>query len=937
MCCNCKTVCRIALSLICLFSFRGVEAQDAAPVPVSMEIRSASVGNRIVSHVLKIANLSQQPFNGTVLLDPHSEVRSLSNDERRISIAPGDSAFVAYKLLVGDSEAGRKTVRYAVLNDRKEEVLHRETHMDIERRERIYLQSDDTPVMVINPEDSIRIRVTVDNSGNTVEDVTVVFNVANLRGVPPFTEFKARVAPMERKQFTYSFLPSKNLLSSSQFSVQITAMKGREKTIFGNKSVTVQNVFSNRHYIDTDPARTLYPGQGSADNSLTLSYRQYNSTSGMLQLQGGGYMNLPDGYLHLKGNIYQYNSQQTPMVTNTSLMYKLYENEFTVGNVSEQTELPLYGRGAKVLFSDVEKRNTLTFGAVDQNFNLVGSEPWFSDYYSFYVQGTLGANNFERGLKATYIYQKNPYEKASYNVGGLQWRTLLGKHWSIHLESYGSMGNYEAIRGSKFSGSAEVRYRGDLPAGVSLNGSGYWSDGHFPGSRKGTLSLSQGISKKFRNDLYLSASGGFNKTEPKSYAYKYTYRSENSYANLSFSLPKLGKVTPSMYYRYQGESSPSYSSWLESETAAGNLRMASHRLGAQGRWQSPDAKHSLFTTVEGGFFDDPLQGGRTPQSKATLNYSWEGFSADVSHQKGAFYLYEYMTSKSLGKEFYRFTASASYRKTIAKKLSLSSGMQFSRDRYQGNVPSANLTADYFAGNNLAFFLNAYWYRYNFGNSSNIFNVQVGVTWNFSKAQPLSGRKSTVAQVYYDHNGNSRFDKGDEPASGYLLDMDEKAFIAGKDGKVRYSLVPYGQYTFKPLRAGRWFFSPKKITVDGSRKKIDIPLTQSGSLRGNIRYVEGENSLDIVPRYEGIRFVIADPTGKNIVQTVVTDAQGRFHTFLPVGEYTITLDKKTLLDNTDCEDSTRTLTVEAGKTSEPAPFVVAIKSRKVNVKKFFSAP
>jgi len=36
--------------------------------------------------------------------------------------------------------------------------------------------------MVINPEDSVRIQVTVHNSGNTVEEVTVVFNVPNLRG-----------------------------------------------------------------------------------------------------------------------------------------------------------------------------------------------------------------------------------------------------------------------------------------------------------------------------------------------------------------------------------------------------------------------------------------------------------------------------------------------------------------------------------------------------------------------------------------------------------------------------------------------------------------------------------------------------------------------------------------------------------------------------------
>lgn len=932
---NRKTACHIKLSLICLFAFAGLKAQPVTPGPIDLEIRESSVGERVISHILKIVNRSEQPFNGTVLLDPLSEIRSLSQDEREVSVAPGDSTFVAYRLIVGDAGAGRKTIGYAVFNEKKEKVVSREAYIDIEKRERIYLLADDTPVMAINPEDSVRIRVTVDNSGNTREEVTVVFNVPNLRGVSPFTELKETVAPMERKQFTYSFIPSGNLLSSGRFSVQVTAMKGKEKTIFGNKTVTVQNVFTDRKYVDLNPARSLYPGQGTADNSLTLSYRQYNASSNMMQLQGGGYMNLPAGYLHLKGNIYKYGSQRTPMVTNTSLMYRLYENEFTVGNVSEQTELSLFGRGAKAMFSDEKKSKTLTFGAVDQNFNLAGSEPWFSDYYSFYVQGALGANNSDKGVKATYIYQKNPYDKATYNVGSLQWRTLLGKDWSIHLETHGSLSSYEDVADNKFSGAAELRYRGNLSSGLSLNGSGYYSDGYFPGSRKGTLSFTQGISKKLLNDLYISGSIGYNKTAPRSYAYTYTYRSENSYGNITLSLPRLGRISSSLYYRHQGESSPSYASWLDVETVSGDVRMASHRLGGQWRWQSPNVRHSLFGSLEGGFFTDPLGGGRPGQAKTTLNYSWQGLTADVSYQKGAYYLYEYMTAKRLDKEFYRFTASASINKNLSKKVSFSSNINFTRDAYQGNVPSANLTANYFAKDNMAFFLNAYWYRYRFVNTSNVFNVQVGVTWNFSKSQPLSGKKSTViAQVYYDHNANNRYDNGDEPAGDYLLNLDEKAFISGKDGKVRYSLVPYGEYTLKPMQVGRWFFDRKKITVNSTRTKIDIPLKQNGTLRGNIRYVAGEHSLEIVPRYEGLRFTITN-TGKSVVQTVVTDAEGRFRTFLPVGEYIITLDKKTLLEHTDCEDFTRTFKIEAGKVNELEPFIIEIKSRKVNVKKFFA--
>lgn len=935
MVCNRKTVCSTGLSLIFLFTFTGVNAQSAAEEPVTLEIRESSVNEPIVSHILKITNRSEQPFNGTVLLDALPEIRPLSQPEREVSVDPGDSSFIAYKMVLGrDIAAGRKTVRYCVYDEKKEKVLCRETYIDIEKREQIYLLADDAPVMVINPEDSVRIQVTVNNSGNTREEVTVVFNVPNLRGAPPFTELKEMVLPMEQKRFTFSFIPSGNLLSSGQFSVRVTAMKGEEKTIFGNKTVTVQNVSANRSYVDINRVRSLFPGQGSDDNSLTLSYRQYNSSSNMLQLQGGGYLNLPAGYLHLKGNIYKYNSQPTPMVTNTSLTYKLYENVFTVGNVSEQTELPLYGRGMKANFSDEKKSKTLTFGAVDQNFNLIGSEPWFANYYSFYAQGALGVNNMDRGVKATYIYQKNPYEKAAYNVAGLQWRTLLGKDWSIQLEAHGSLSNYENVPGNKFSGAAEFRYKGKLFSELNLDGSGYYSDAYFPGSRKGTVSLTQGISRKLLNDLYIGGSIGYNRTAPKSYAYDYTYLSENSYGNLTLSLPKRVRISSSFYYRYQGESSPSYTSYLDAEAVSGNVQMTSHRMGWQWQWQSPNVRHSLFGTLEGGFFPDPLGSGRSGQAKTTLNYSWQWLMIEASYQKGAYYLYEYMMAKQRDKEFTRFTSSASLNSNISKKVSLNANINFTRDVYQGNVPSANLTANYTPNDDLAFFLNAYWYRYQFINTSNVFNVQVGVTWNFSKTQPLSGKKSNlIAQMYYDYNANNRYDNGDEPARDYLLNLDNKAFISDEDGKVRYSLVPYGEYTLKPMKAGQWSFDQKKIKVDGFKTRIEIPLRQSGTLRGSIRYEAGENSVEIVQRNEGFRFTISGNEGK-FQQTVVTDANGHFITFLPVGEYTITLDQKTLPEHTECKEPVRNFSVKAGELNQLDPFVIEVKSRQVNVRKFF---
>lgn len=925
----------ILLVLITSFSVSEGKTQSITDSAINMSIRESSVKNSILSHVVRIKNRSVTPFKGLIKLETLQEIRLLSQNERVIEVAPGDSVFVSFKMIVEENiEAGKEKIQYDIFNEKKEKILSKEVFINIEKRVQLQLLTDNIPQIIIHPQDSVRINVTVNNNGNTHENVTLVFNVPGLRGRPAFSELKAIIAPKENKQFTYSFMPSSNLLSLGQFPVIITSMNGDEKTLFGNRTIIVQNIFSDRNFVDTNPSHSLLSNYGSDNNSLSISYHQYNSSSNILNLRGGSVLNLPAGYLQLKGEMYKYNSENVPIVSNTSLVYKLDENEFMLGNINEMAELSLFGRGAKVILSDDKRSKTLTFGAIDQNFNLLSLQPLFSDYYSFYMKGTLGQTNTQKGvMQAIYIYQKNPYEKAIYNVVGLQWGIVLKPDWKIKLAVHGSLGSYENLPDSKLSGSAEMTYRGKISSSLTLDGSAYYSDSYFPGNRKGTLFFSQGISQKITNDIHINWNFNFNKSAPKSYINNYTYQSETHYGNVTITLPKLSKLLSSFYYQYQNENTPSYTARIGTDSISENLRMSSNRLGWQWSWQSPDSKHSLYGTLEGGFFSNPSETGRGFQGKSTLNYSYHWLTVDASYQKGAYYLYEYMMSKQSNEEFKRFTAAASINKNISNKISLISNMNFSWDTYQGNVPSVNLTAKYILKDNLAFFINGYWSQYKFiTNTTNILNAEVGFTYNFGNVQPQSGRKSTInAQLYYDNNANSIYDEGDEAASNYLLSISGKTFIADEKGKIRYKLVPYGKYTIKPIQAGRWFFDQKKIQVNRSKVTIEIPLKQSGTLQGKIQYVIGKHSLGI-PRYKGIRFTITN-SDKSVSYTAITDNDGKIITFLPVGEYSITLDKKTLAEHTDCKDPNRTFRIEARNTTILDAFYIETQSRQVNVKRF----
>jgi hypothetical protein len=928
---------RFILHFLLIFFLMTAGALQLFPASVELELRSAQVNGQLVSHILMVTNRTAESFRGQIIVNVPEGVRPLSQEGRMLDLAPGDSCFIAYRLqMTRDIEAGEKVIYYTLQDEGENEIDDTSVVIAVPRRERLTLMTDNRPYILTNPDDSVRISVTINNSGNVTEEVILVFNVPNLRNGSSFTEVTAILAPGAQRTLTHSFMPSSNLLQAVQFPVHITGMKGREKKLFDSKSITVQSVITQRSYNPFDRDQLLNTGNGSTDNGVALSYRQYSNTSSMLQLQGGSYIDLPAGYLHLKGNLYQYDSQRSPILTNTSLTYRINESEVILGNVSQQAELSLFGRGTKLVFSDKMGLRSVTLGAIDQNYNLIGSQPWFSEYYSFFVNGEIGTEKDRVKSSATYIYQHNPYEKADYHLSSLDGRYAPNANWQLEMKVHGAMGRYEEMDGNRYSGAGEMRYSGKLFEKMSLNGSAYYSDPYFPGSRKGTLSISQGASLRLSDYIGINSSFSYNRTEPRSYRYDYNYRSENNYGNFSLSLPPFSNFSSSLFYQFQQESSPSYSRSMGTGYEGMILTMTSHRAGIQWRWQNGKVKHSLYGSLEGGSFLDPIVSQWTEQGKVSLNYAFGEFTSGISWQQGAYYLYEQVMAQQQQRPFTRLTLSAAINHDFSKKFTLSSGFNFIRDINQGEVPSATINARYIPRINLSFFLNGYWYKYPYMQNKDIINVEMGLQYNFKKGEPLKGRKSAlIAKVYYDQNANNRFDKGDELAKGYLIDIDRKAFISDKKGEVRYTSVPFGTYTVKPVRTGQWTFDQKEIEMKSFKTNVEIPLRQSGTLRGSIRYESGENSVEISPRYEGFRLIITGSDEK-VVQTVVTDGSGSFITFLPVGEYKITLDKNTLMEHTQCKDLQRSFRIEAGKVNRLDPFVIEVKTRKVNVRKFFQA-
>lgn len=421
--------------------------------------------------------------------------------------------------------------------------------------------------------------------------------------------------------------------------------------------------------------------------------------------------------------------------------------------------------------------------------------------------------------------------------------------------------------------------------------------------------------------------------EPKSYAFSYNYLSINNSGTLSLSLPKLISIYPSLQYQYQEETSNSYSK-NNTDGKKDNNRMRANRAGINLRWLSWNTKHSIQALAEAGLTDNFDGDKKRTQAKYSFNYAFKGFTLSTSYQDGAFYIFEQVKAQHNNWKFNRITGGVSYQSNIGRRFSINNGIYFSDDTWQGENITINGAITYNPADNWSVFANGYWNRFNFMNTvRRNSNFEIGLTYNFKNAKPSSKRKSKMlALVYYDNNYNNKFDENDKVAEDYLININDKAFITNKKGEVKYNYIPYGKYSISPISSGRWYFKSTPVDVNGAKTIVNIPLKQNGVLEGKITYTVEKSSLKTPLRYSGIRFIISNKDNVT-VQTAITDSKGNFKTFLPEGEYTIELDKNTLMENSDCIEFLRKIKIEAGESSTSEVFDVKIQGRIINIKRF----
>lgn len=908
---------------------QGSESAQPVRLYAERELKRSAQQN-IISTVLKVANSSDSAFEGSLRTIIPEGMKAVSSDVISIRIEAGDSLFVPYKMIVTPAlPAGESVVTFMLEDMRQQELQKHQALFKTEDKIVLNLNVEERNILITNANDSVRIAAKVKNNGNSRQSVAVVFSIPTLQRGVNFVERTATVEPMEEKIIVFSFIATTELLNQQNFHINVSGLRGKEKVLFGSSSVSVQNASSHQQYVYNNFEYGLYNPYSKNSFSLNHRFSNYSST-GTTQLLGTGSIDLPAGFVGLSANLYSYGRGRDIVATNTTVAYQLERNEIVAGSIYESLELSMSGRGAAVQVGN-KHNNSLKVGFIDQQYNVFSTESMLDNTHSFYALANFGGMGYDRKGQASLIHQYDIYEKARHTVAGGEVNNLFGKRWNGTLKTHAAVSSPFEGGKEQYSGAAEIRYNGNVK-GTDVSGNYYYSSPYFPGNRRGATYMQQSVYKRLSRENAFRVGGYYSRYAPQSHALQMNYKNSQVSGDAEYYLPRVENTTVSFGYQFQYERSNSYamqSGYNKPE------HIRSHRAKTAVRWNSENSNHSLMTAYEYGFSGLP-ENKNEMQMKSSVTYAYKWLNTSINWQEGSFYLSDYYMSKRLNKSYKRIMGSMGLNKNFGIYLQAYAGANLIYDLYNNYSPSLFANIRYAPNQTFSIYTNSSWMKYRYANipSRTSWNSEVGVTINLNGRKASSGRKSNINLIaFHDTNANGIYDKGEKPAEGYKVKIDNKTFVTNDKGKATYSRVPFGKYNIGRVSERGWFSATDTIDVKKYRTTTYIPLQQAGSVTGQVELIfDAKTSIDTPPSREGIVFIATSEDG-NVSQRIYTDKEGRFTIFLPAGEYTIELITGSLHPDLSSDKNIRKFSITPGKISKLSNFQLQVRQKKVNIKRF----
>ncbi|MBE8719303.1 hypothetical protein C4F40_00985 [Sphingobacterium sp. Ka21] len=903
---------------------------------------SLTVQEGVVSLDIQLGQLdSLAEFKGHLLLTVPSGMQALQGDRIAIDLPAGKRRFLSLKFRV--SAIGRlkgQSIGIKVADQQGTVTGNRRIGLLVAERRSVVLQDQSATTYFKSTGDSIALQIAVINNGTTDEPVRLVFTSPNRTGNREFNVVSMLLKASADSVIQFRIPVERYMLELPQYTVNVAGLY-ESSEVFGNLSILTGNLTSSRNFqriFDQNLVGNVYSRnyiEGMVSNLLMEQQMYY--------LRSRGEYAAADGILRYEVHMNQAGGRQfLPNINNTYLAYEGNGWGTTLGNIQENTEVSIFGRGIKVYTLDSLSRATATVGVVEKSADLLGAYNLGSPGYTAYGQLTLGRDIDElKSYDGLLYYDLSRYDSTQSllftNQFGLLPERLQEK---IRLDGFVGAG-VQTYYGHEHGTTDSIQPSGAL--GIRLVGQqdkwsyssdNFYSTPYYTGNRRGSIQVQQRVSRRYKN-YQLGASYIFNKFAPQYISSRMApFENEISKADIFVSAPLSAFVNVSLQPSYSTEKG---SVFLGSENA--RITKRGWELATTATLRSPNFKHSLFTQFQMGLIQISDRIPNQFAFRSNLTYTYKRLNLYGSYQHGAFQVYELYNSLLFNIPFRpRYGMGTAFNgKALQDKLTWNVNVSASISSDYGHTYAGNSNLSYKLGKNtmLTSLLQYNYTKAVSGFSYDFANLQLGIRQNLksrdlTKKRPRSGDLDIFC--FYDNNGNGIFDKGDEIAADYTLLVDNIVFITNKKGHAQFRKVPYGNYTlFFPPRDNYQAASQKVVLAEGNLQ-VTVPLQQLSKVTGAIDLqIDANLSLEVNQSLRGYRVLAKNEEG--VLTEALTDEAGEFTFLLPAGNYSFLLEETSLPENVYLTENLQLATVQIGENTRIPSFELKVKMKKVEIKRF----
>lgn len=891
----------------------------------------------LVPLTIQLQNNSATAFSGKLVLKTVDGIQMIGQSADAISMEANSKRFVPVRIAIGRSApSGNSDLVFALIDDSGTAKAQFTTKLTIESIRKVQLSAYEPNQLMQNVGDSLIVSAQLTNRGNSKENITITASFPDLRGGNKVEKKQVLLDAYQDTIITFSKIITKDLLRVERYTVNMAALYSNGELI-NNVRIGVQNVSGNRTF--TDPSFGNNFDQYSS-NSIELSGRNLFSQNEALQLNAKGEYEVLDGMLDFNVNGYYYTQGSTrPQLTNTYIDFKKNNKGIRVGNISESLEKYVNGRGVKTYFGNEKTGKYFEIGYADKTYNLLGDEYRSDDSggYTAYAKTILSTRK-EGEYEGSVLYDQTPYENSESVVAMNEFNFDLMKDVRVGFELGGGLTRLLKAEESPIQPSIAIGYKMSAKFGqYNINSSNFISSGYYPGVRRGVIQLNQRIGRQLGkvgvwtgyslykyNPQHLEARNSF---------YSYGRGNSRFEAGTNFSLSRNTRMSITAKQQTD-EGAIGYSS-ASNQTMS---KMHSYRLTESINWRSRNSQHSVGLSAENGFTKIPFVDGQQFQLRVNANWNYSIFTLNSYYQQGDFTIYEAFRNVIEKQDSYRFNVSGGVRKEFfGKRLKTNLNVNYNQNSGSGSNWTYSGRVDYAITPQFSSFVNAYAYSYSSSNYSSFnTNVQAGVRYNLpSKGQVAVGKKGDLKLfLFYDNNVNGIYDAGDTPAEDRIVSIGGVSFISNRSGVVEYKKMPYNDYSLKAPSQDWYAVIPPSVTIGDKRTALEVPLQRTGKVTGKLYYnYDARMSEEFAEKYGGLRMWATATNGKKI--EALTNANGEFTLFLPVGEYELSVDANSLTKNVYTDFEPQTVKVIADETTDIPAIELKIKQRKIEIKRFGS--